>query len=83
LTIHRSFNAVAESFFATLKVELVDRQHYRTRPPRRSASLGSSVAVGARVTDHLPRALGSPVVAERCPIPQPSGRPPLETASAK
>jgi putative transposase len=24
-------NAVAESFFATLKVELVDRHHYRTR----------------------------------------------------
>jgi hypothetical protein len=24
-------NAVAESFFATLKVALVDRQHHRTR----------------------------------------------------
>jgi transposase InsO family protein len=32
-------NAVAESFFAALKIEFVERQHYRTRPPRRSASL--------------------------------------------
>jgi putative transposase len=28
-------NAVAESFFATLKVELVDRNHYRTRAEAR------------------------------------------------
>jgi putative transposase len=28
-------NAVAESFFATLKVELVDRHHYRTRAEAR------------------------------------------------
>jgi putative transposase len=32
-------NAVAESFFAALKIEFVERQHCRTRPPRRSASL--------------------------------------------
>jgi hypothetical protein len=32
-------NTVAESFFAALKIEFVERQHYRTRPPRRSASL--------------------------------------------
>jgi putative transposase len=32
-------NAVAESFFAALKVALVDRQHYRTPHPRRSTSL--------------------------------------------
>jgi hypothetical protein len=32
-------NAVAESFFAALKIEFVERQHYRTRPPRRSANL--------------------------------------------
>ena len=32
-------NAVAESFFAALKIEFVERQHYRTQPPRRSASL--------------------------------------------
>jgi putative transposase len=37
LTIHRSFNAVAESFFATLKVELVDRCHYRTRAQARAS----------------------------------------------
>jgi putative transposase len=30
-------NAVAESFFATLKVELVDRQHFRTRAEARAA----------------------------------------------
>jgi hypothetical protein len=32
-------SAVAESFFAALKIEFVERQHYRTQPPRRSASL--------------------------------------------
>jgi transposase InsO family protein len=32
-------NDVAESFFAALKIEFVERQHYRTQPPRRSASL--------------------------------------------
>jgi putative transposase len=30
-------NAVAESWFASLKVELVDRQHYRTRAEARAA----------------------------------------------
>ena len=30
-------NAVAEAFFATLKVELVDRQHFRTRAEARTA----------------------------------------------
>jgi putative transposase len=30
-------NAVAESFFATLKVELVDRRHFRTRAEARAA----------------------------------------------
>jgi putative transposase len=30
-------NAVAESFFATLKVELVDRQHYQTRAQARAS----------------------------------------------
>jgi putative transposase len=30
-------NAVAESFFASLKVELVDRAHYRTRAEARAA----------------------------------------------
>jgi putative transposase len=30
-------NAVAESFFATLKVELCDRAHYRTREEARHA----------------------------------------------
>jgi putative transposase len=30
-------NAVAESFFATLKVELVDRRHYRTRAEARAS----------------------------------------------
>jgi transposase InsO family protein len=30
-------NAVAESFIATLKVELVDRQHYRTRAQARAS----------------------------------------------
>jgi putative transposase len=30
-------NAVAESFFATLKVELVDRHHYRTRAEARAS----------------------------------------------
>jgi len=33
-------NAVAESFFATLKVELVDRQHYRTRSQARASIFG-------------------------------------------
>jgi putative transposase len=32
-------NAVAESFFATLKIKFVERQHSRTQPPRRSAGL--------------------------------------------
>jgi putative transposase len=31
-------NAVAESFFAALKIEFVERQHYRTQP-RAEASL--------------------------------------------
>ena len=30
-------NAVAESWFATLKVELIDRAHYRTRAEARAA----------------------------------------------
>jgi transposase InsO family protein len=30
-------NAVAESYFATLKVELVDRHHYRTRAQARAS----------------------------------------------
>ena len=30
-------NAVAESWFASLKVELVDRQHYRTRAEARAS----------------------------------------------
>jgi putative transposase len=30
-------NAVAESWFASLKVELVDRAHYRTRAEARTA----------------------------------------------
>jgi transposase InsO family protein len=30
-------NAVAESFFATLKVELVDRRHFHTRAQARTA----------------------------------------------
>ena len=34
MTDHRSINAVAESFFATLKLEFVDRY---TRPTRRHA----------------------------------------------
>ena len=32
-------NAVAEAFFATLKVELVDRQHYHTRGQARASIL--------------------------------------------
>jgi len=58
-------NAVAESFFATLKVELVDRQHYRTcaearawilrcggRARNRSSAEGLGIAGGGRtVTD--------------------------------
>jgi transposase InsO family protein len=47
-------NAVAESFFAALKIEFVERQHYRTQPPAPKRVPGSSVAVGERVTDHLP-----------------------------
>jgi transposase InsO family protein len=38
-------NAVAESFFAALKVELVDRQHYRTPPPVPEYESRSSAAV--------------------------------------
>jgi putative transposase len=33
-------NAVAESWFASLKVELVDRAHYRTRAEARAAIFG-------------------------------------------
>jgi putative transposase len=33
-------NAVAESWFASLKVELVDRAHYRTRAEARTAIFG-------------------------------------------
>jgi transposase InsO family protein len=35
-------SAVAESFFAALKVELVDRQHHRTRAEAR-ASISAAV----------------------------------------
>jgi putative transposase len=55
-------NAVAESFFAALKVELVDGQHYRTRPPRRSMSLDLPLRWRARNRSSA-GALGSPVVA--------------------
>jgi putative transposase len=37
LTIYRSFNAVAQSWFASLKVDLVDRAHDRTRAQARTA----------------------------------------------
>jgi putative transposase len=33
-------NAVAEAWFASLKVELVDRAHYRTRAEARAAIFG-------------------------------------------
>jgi transposase InsO family protein len=37
LTIYRSFNAVAESFFASLKTELIDRQSWASRAQARRA----------------------------------------------
>jgi putative transposase len=55
-------HAVAKSLLATLKVELVDGQHYRTRPPRRGTSLDLALRWGARSRSSA-GALGSPVVA--------------------
>ena len=70
----------------------------RSSPPSRSSSSNASITAPSPAPKREPGifrcggsarnrssagALGSPVVAERCPIPQPSGRPPLETASAK
>ena len=37
MTIYRSFNAVAESFFATLECELLDRYPWPTRTGLRTA----------------------------------------------
>jgi transposase InsO family protein len=56
-------NAVAESFVAALKIEFVERQHYRTRPPRRSASLDLLLRWESAYRSSA-GALGSPVVAE-------------------
>jgi transposase InsO family protein len=53
-------NAVAESFFATLKASSSTAS---ISAPAPKCEPRSSAAVEARVTDHLPRALGSPVVA--------------------
>jgi len=53
--------AVAESFFVTLKVELVDRQHYRTRAEARASMFRCG---GSARNRSSAGALGSPVVAE-------------------
>ena len=37
MTIYRSFNAVTESFFATLECELLDRTRFATRSQARTA----------------------------------------------
>jgi hypothetical protein len=53
-------NAVAESFFAALKASSSTASITAPAPKREPRS---SAAVGERVTDRLPRALGSPVMA--------------------
>jgi transposase InsO family protein len=64
-------NAAAESFFATLKVELVSRRRYRTRARRAPRSS----------TRHCPRWPHNPSV--RPPGGSPRGRlPPLRAAAA-
>jgi hypothetical protein len=65
-------NTVAESLLATLKAS---RRPSALPHPRRSASLDLPLRWRARNRSSA-GALGSPVVAGRCPIPQPSGRPP-------
>ena len=62
-------NAVAESFFATLKVELVDRCHYRTR-----AGAGLDLPLdrlvqppSASLHQRLPTAAGVGTAAPSCP----------------
>jgi putative transposase len=57
-------NAVAESFFAALKIEFVERQHYRTQP--RAEARAWILRCGGRARNRSSAgALGSPVVAER------------------
>jgi transposase InsO family protein len=55
-------NAVAESLSPPSKVELVDRQHHRTRAAARASIFCCG---GERVTDHLPVPWDRPVVAGR------------------
>jgi putative transposase len=63
-------NAVAESFFATLKVELVDRQHYRTRSQAR-ASIFGWIAWYNRRRLHSTNGYLSPIQWEQRPATQP------------
>jgi transposase InsO family protein len=55
-------NAVAESFFATLKASSSTASITAPAPKREPLIFRCR---GARVTDHRPRALGSPVVTGR------------------
>jgi putative transposase len=55
-------NAVAESFFAALRIEFVERLHYRTRP--RAEARAWIFRCGGRARNRSSAgALGSPVVA--------------------
>ena len=56
----RSINAVAESFFATLKVELVDRCHYRT-PAEACALIFRWIALYNRFRLHSTRGYLPPI----------------------
>ena len=60
MTIYRSINAVAEAWFASLKVELVDRAHYRTRAEAGAAIFGW-IAWYNRVRLHLSRGYLPPI----------------------
>ena len=68
-------NAVAEAWFASLKVELVDRQHYRTRAQARAAIFGW-IAWYNRVRLHSTRGYLPPIEWEQQhatinPLPSP------------
>ncbi len=53
-------NAVAESFFATLQVELLDRRHWQTRPQLTIAIFGYTEICFTRQRLHRARGYLSP-----------------------
>ena len=64
-------NALAESFFATLKTELVDRHHWAARPEARQATFEWIEVVDHRQRLHSALGYVSPVAFEEWRLPMP------------